>query len=83
MLVKMEKHALLSEKLITNYTDALQQHGPTTNEELLMVDSESSKFMDEANHVFQLHKTQYSNGIEQKTKEITVNVSHITSKYHC
>ena len=41
---------------------------------ILMVDSESSKFMDEAGHIFELHKMQYSNEIEQKTKEITVDV---------
>ena len=73
MLEKMEKHALLSEKLIQQHTLALEQHGflpfPT-----LMVDVESGGFMDETNYIFNLFKKRYATKIEEKSQLNKVEV---------
>ena len=74
MIEKMEKHALLSEKLIQEHTLALEQHGPLKLTVILIVDVESGNFMDETNHIFNLCKRRYTEEIEKKSKVKKIEV---------
>ena len=83
---KMGKHVLLSNKVIATHMSVLQEHGTfhpilsfpfVLKRGLLMflvVDAESSTFMDQTSEFLNKYNTQFTDDIERRAKEVKVEV---------